>query len=95
MRAGRLSQLGGIEHRVYAKMHGQPRVFAFADEDVDRSTADKTSAVHFLRFEFTAAAVSALREGAGLSMGIDDPRLLECTLVAATSRAALLADFGS
>jgi hypothetical protein len=93
VRAERLAQLGGIEHRVYAEVHGQPRVFAHADEDLDRSRDDKTSAVHFLRFEFPAAAIAALRDGAGLSLGIEDPRLPECSLVGAEARAALMSDF--
>ena len=93
VRAERLAQLGGIEHRIYAEVHGQPRVFAHADEDMDRSSQDKTSAVHFLRFEFPPAAIAALRGGAGLSLGIEDPRLPECALVPAESRAALLSDF--
>jgi hypothetical protein len=93
VRAERLARLGGIEHRVYAEVHGQPRVYAHADEDMDRSNQSKTSAVHFLRFEFPPAAIGALREGAGLSLGIEDPRLPECVLVPAESRAALLSDF--
>jgi hypothetical protein len=93
VRAERLARLGGIEHRVYAEVHGQPRVYAHADEDMDRSSEAKTSAVHFLRFEFPPAAIKALREGAGLSIGIEDPRLPECVLVPAPSRAALLSDF--
>ena len=93
IRAARLAQLGGIEHRVYAEVHGQPRLFSHADEDLDRSRDDKTSAVHFLRFEFPSAAIAALREGAGLSLGIEDPRMPELSLVGAEARAALLSDF--
>lgn len=93
VRAERLSQLGGIEHRVYAEVHGQPRVFAHADEDMERSNDSKTSAVHFLRFEFAPAAIEALGNGASLSLGIEDPRLPECVLVPAQSRAALVSDF--
>ena len=92
-RAQRLAQLVGIEHRVYAEVAGQPKVFAFADEDLDRSTEDKTSAVHFLRFEFPAAAIAALRAGATLTLGIEDPRLPERTTPGEGTRAALLADF--
>jgi len=92
-RAARLAQLGGIEHRVYAEVHGQPRVFAHADEDLERSRDDKTSAVHFLRFEFSANAIAALREGAGLSLGIEDPRMPERSLVDSATRNALLSDF--
>ena len=93
VRVERLARLGGIEHRVYAEVHGQARVYAHADEDMDRSNDTKTSAVHFLRFEFPPATISALREGAGLSLGIEDPRLPECAPVPAGSRAALLSDF--
>lgn len=93
LRAQRLSQLGGIEHRVYAEVDGTPRVFVHADEDMDRSNDEKTSAVHFLRFEFPPSTVTALREGAGLSFGIEDPRLPERAPVAGQSRAALLSDF--
>jgi len=93
VRAERLSRLGGIEHRVYAQVAGQQRVFALADEDLDRTMDDKTSAVHFLRFEFPTSAIGALREGAGLSLGIDDPRLPVSAQVAADQRASLLSDF--
>ncbi len=92
-RADRLSRLVGIEHHVYAKVEGHARVFARADEGLERSTADKTSAVHFLCFEFAAAAVADLRRGAGLSIGIDDARLPEHCPVPESTRAALLADF--
>ena len=93
VRALRLGQLAGIEHRVYAEVAGQPRIFAHADEDLDRSTDDKTSAVHFLRFEFPPDAIAALRAGAALAFGIGDPRLPVRIAVAESSRNALLADF--
>lgn len=88
-----LARLGGIEHRVYAEVHGQPRVYAHADEDLKRGSQEKTSAVHFLRFEFPMAAIHALRGGAGLSLGVEDPRLPECVLLSSASRAALMPDF--
>ena len=93
-RTQRLTQLGGIEPRVFADVAGQPRVFARADEDLGRSDVDKTSAVHFLRFEFPAAAIAALRGGAALAFGIDDPRLPERATLSATQRQALAGDFG-
>ena len=93
-RAERLAQLGGIEHRIYAEVVGLPKMFAHADEDMDRSTEDKTSAVHFLRFEFATAAVAALRQGAAMSFGIEDPRLPERIGITDATRLALLADFG-
>ena len=92
-RAERLSQLGGIENRVYAEVEGQPRLFANADEDLERSNADRTSAVHFLRFEFSPAAIAAFRNGAGLWFGIDDPRLPERVRVPAAVQSALSIDF--
>jgi hypothetical protein len=94
VRAERLAQLGGIEHRVYAEVAGSAKVFAHADEDLDRSTEAKTSAVHFLRFEFSMAAIAALRAGAALVFGIEDPRLPERVQAPEASRLALLADFG-
>jgi len=93
MRAERLSQLGGIEHRLYAEVAGFARIFAYADEDMDRSSDGKTSAVHFVRFEFPPAAIAALRADAGLIFGIEDPRLPEVAQVPGISRAALMSDF--
>jgi hypothetical protein len=93
VRAERLGQLVEVEHRVYADVAGQPRIFAHADEDLGRSNEDKTSAVHFLRFEFAPPAVAALRGGAALAFGIDDPRLPVHSLIEAAARESLLADF--
>ena len=93
LRAERLGQLAEIEHRVYAEVEGHPRVFAHADEDLGRSNDDKTSAVHFLRFEFPPALVAGLRAGATLAFGIEDARLPVHAQVEADTRNALLADF--
>ena len=68
-----LAKLIGVEDRVWIKIEGQPRVHAIADEDLDRENDDKTSAVHFLRFELTAAMKQALKAGMVLSMGVDHP----------------------
>ncbi len=68
-----LAQLIGVEDRVWVQVTGHGRVYAIADEDLERETADKTSSVHFLRFELTPQAVAALKSGAGVSMGIDHP----------------------
>jgi hypothetical protein len=68
-----LTLLLGVEDRVWVKVAGFDRVFAIADEDLERATEQKTSAVHFLRFELTAEMSRALRQGAGLSMGVDHP----------------------
>ena len=68
-----LAQLIGIEDRVWVAVEGQPRAYAIADEDLDRENDVKTSAVHFLRFELSAPMKQALKQGVGLSMGIDHP----------------------
>jgi hypothetical protein len=68
-----LTLLIGIEDRVWVAVAGFERVFAIADEDLERATEQKTSAVHFLRFELAAEMSRALQQGAGLSMGVDHP----------------------
>ena len=92
-RADQLARLAGIEHRVYAQVAGHAPARARADEGLDRSSSDRTSAVHFLRFEFSPAAIAALRAGTALAIGIDDPRLPEHCAVPEGMRLALLADF--
>jgi hypothetical protein len=66
-----LARLIDVEDRMFVEVEGQPRVYAIADEDLDRETDEKTSAVHFLRFEFTDAMCSALLAGAGVKLGCD------------------------
>ena len=66
-----LMQMVGIEHRVWVQVAGQERVYAIADEDLERATEDKTSSVHFLRFELTPAMVAAVKQGAAIGMGIE------------------------
>jgi hypothetical protein len=92
-RSAMLKQLVGIEDRVFVQVGAMERVFAIADEDLDRSDAEKTSAVHFLRFELSAEQVAALKGGADLTAGIDhDSCKVEISPVAANIRLALLAD---
>ena len=69
-----LAKLKGIEDRVWVEVEGQPRVFAIADEDLERENAEKTSSVHFLRFELSEAMRAALKGGAALGLGIDHPQ---------------------
>ena len=73
-RARRLAELIGIEDKVWLRAAGHERVWAIADEDLDRENGQKTSAVHFLRFELAEATAQALKKGAGLTIGIDHPR---------------------
>ncbi len=92
-RARRLGELRGIERRCWMQVAGRERVFAIADEDLQRENDTKTSAVHFLRFALAAESVAALKGGAALAAGID---LAAYTAIVepvpAALRAALLAD---
>ena len=68
-----LSRMIGIEDRVWVQIEGCPRVYAIADEDLDRETEEKTSSVHFLRFELDPSMKKALSGGANIRMGVDHP----------------------
>jgi Protein of unknown function (DUF3501) len=68
-----LAKLIGIEDRVWVQVAGNPRVYAVADEDLERETEVKTASVHFLRFELQPEIVRAVKAGATLSIGIDHP----------------------
>jgi len=66
-----LAKLIGVEDRLFVEVEGRPRVYAIADEDLDRETEDKTSAVHFLRFELDPAMCAAVKAGAAVKLGCD------------------------
>ncbi|MBI3716003.1 MAG: DUF3501 family protein, partial [Betaproteobacteria bacterium] len=68
-----LGKLKGIENRTWIQVEGSPRVYAIADEDLPRENAEKTSAVHFLRFELSEEMAAALKYGVSLSVGVDHP----------------------
>jgi len=88
-----LAQLKGIEDRVWIQVEGCARVFAVADEDLERENEEKTSAVHFLRFELTDEMARSLKYGVGLAMGIDHRNYqAELGAVAADVRASLTLD---
>ena len=70
-----LGALKGIERRVWVQVGGAERVYAIADEDLERENDEKTSAVHFLRFELAQPLREALRRGARLTIGVDHPEL--------------------
>jgi hypothetical protein len=91
-RKSRLAAMRDVEHRVVARIDGQPDVVAIADEDMERSNAEKTSAVHFLRFELPGAARAALRTGAGLAFVIDHDAYRADVRVPDDVRRSLLAD---
>jgi hypothetical protein len=89
-----LARLKGIEDRCWVRVAGHAQVFAIADEDLERENEEKTSAVHFLRFELSPLMIEALKSGAPLALGIDHP-VYEYRIdpVPGSSVQALLADF--
>lgn len=92
-RRAALSKLIGIEDRVWVRVDGHEPVYAIADEDLERENEDKTSAVHFLRFQLDADMVAALKGGATLAIGIDHENYAhEVPAVPAATRDALTAD---
>ena len=92
-RRAMLQQLVGIEDRVFMRVAGMDKVYAVADEDLERADDKKTSAVHFLRFELSDAMIAALKGGAQLSAGIDhDNYQVEVSPVADNIRKSLLGD---
>jgi hypothetical protein len=93
-RAVALARLKGVEKRCWVGVAGLPKVYAIADEDLERETEEKTSAVHFLRFELTADMIAALRAGRPLAIGIDHPHYGHAIdPVPRPSVESLLADF--
>lgn len=89
-----LGKLIGIEDRIWVRIAGLAPVYAIADEDLERATVDKTSAVHFLRFECNPQMIAAAREGAAIAMGIDLPAYEACLdPLPEAVRAALVQDF--
>jgi hypothetical protein len=92
-RKAALARLIGVEDRIWVEVEGCARVHAIADEDLERENDDKTSAVHFLRFELTPDMAAALKRGRGLAIGVDHPACTETIpAVSAETRSALAAD---
>jgi hypothetical protein len=88
-----LAKLKGIEDRVYVQVEGSPRVYAIADEDLERENEEKTSSVHFLRFELTQDMAKALKYGVSLAIGVDHPNYRAALdPVPVEVRSALVAD---
>lgn len=87
-----LEKLIGVEDRVWVQVEGSQRVYAIADEDLERETAQKTASVHFLRFELEPAMIAQLRKGAALSAGIDHPQYAATASPLEPAVAAALAD---
>ena len=87
-----LARLKGIETQVWIRVQGFDPVHAIADEDLERENEEKTSSVHFLRFELAAPMRDALRRGASLAIGVEHPGYRASVEVAPEVRAALIAD---
>ncbi|NCT67606.1 MAG: DUF3501 family protein [Rhodanobacteraceae bacterium] len=87
-----LERLRGIEDRIALTVGDLPAVLAIADEDLERSTDSKTSAVHFLRFELTPAMIAAWRADAAIHLAVEHPHYQATTTLAEPARAALGAD---
>ena len=87
-----LAKLRGIERDTWVQVQGCARVAAIADEDLERETEEKTSSVHFLRFELDAGMREKLRAGAALTVGVDHPQYRASVTVPEDVRQALLAD---
>jgi len=91
-RRRRLAELKGIEDRTWVQVEGCARVHAIADEDMVRENEEKTSAVHFMRFELDRKMRDALKGGAELSVGVDHPAYRASVLVGAEVRRSLAGD---
>lgn len=87
-----LTKLIGIEKKVWMQVDGCEKVYPIANEDLDRETEDKTSAVHFLRFELTPQMIAAAKGGAALRAGIDHDQYRESLTVPPAVRESLVAD---
>ena len=87
-----LSRLIGVEDRMFVEVEGHARVYAIADEDLDRENAEKTSAVHFVRFEFSPAARQAVRAGASVKLGCDHSHYPAHVQITPETLAALAGD---
>jgi hypothetical protein len=87
-----LARLIGVEDRMFLDVEGHPRIYAIADEDLDRSTDEKTSAVHFLRFEFSKIAREAVRAGAQVKLGCDHTNYPAHVQISAETLASLAGD---
>ena len=87
-----LSRLIGVEDRMFIEVEGQSRVYAIADEDLDRENDEKTSAVHFVRFELTPAMCAAIKAGAAVKLGCDHTNYPAHTQIPMESLASLAGD---
>jgi hypothetical protein len=87
-----LARLIGVEDRMFVEVEGHARVYAIADEDLERENDEKTSAVHFVRFELTPPMCAAVKAGAGVKLGCDHTNYPAHTMIAPEALASLAGD---
>ena len=87
-----LARLIGVEDHMFVEVEGQPRVYAIADEDLDRENDEKTSAVHFVRFELTPAMCAAVKAGGAVKLGCDHTNYPAHIAIAPETLASLAGD---
>jgi len=92
VRKAALARLIGIEKELWVQVDGFDKVFAIANEDLDRETEEKTSAVHFVRFELSADMVSAAKQGGQIKAGIGHKNYQESTIISDDIRSSLVGD---
>jgi hypothetical protein len=92
LRKRELARLIGVEDKVWVQVDGHDKAFAIADEDMERDTEEKTSSVHFMRFELDPEMIMALKGGAGLAMGVDHDNLKVVVTVPDAVRDSLVND---
>lgn len=88
-----LANMIGIEDKMYIEVDGQPRIYAIADEDLDRENEEKTSAVHFIRFQFPTASINAIKALTTVKLGCEHPSYMMSTVIPQDKLAALAEDF--
>lgn len=91
-RRGALEALVGVEHKLWLQAGDNARVYGIANEDLERSTEEKTSAVHFLRFELDVGSVAAFKAGETVTFGSDHPALNETSTLSTQQQQSLAAD---
>ncbi|CAG0991037.1 hypothetical protein MTYP_02285 [Methylophilaceae bacterium] len=91
-RKSALANMIGIEDRVYVEAEGYGKVYAIADEDLDRENDEKTSAVHFVRFQFKPQTINAIKSGAKVTLGCDHPSYTDQALIPGETLASLIED---
>lgn len=91
-RIGQLVELRGLEHQIWVQVGDMHPIQSYADEDMGRQDDEKTSAVHFLRFELDPTARKLAKEGASIRFGVSHPSYTATTLAPETVRAALVQD---